>query len=104
MATAFGDTRPEWGEEQLRYLILRAVYDRVGRRCDRPVSGTEIGTVLDLRYEELFRVVAFLEQHGYLDHLGESPHVCITPRGIHYIEEVAGRRRSIRVPDVQPPT
>lgn len=88
--------RPEWGEEQLRYRILCAVYERVDGRCEQPVTGTAIGAALNLHYEDLFRVVRDLERKGYLLDLGAGAHLCITSKGMRYIEEGAGRRRSIR--------
>ncbi len=91
----------EWSEEQLRYRVLRAVYDKGGARCERTVTGTTIGADLDLRYEDLFRVIHFLEFNGFLDYLGAGPRVCITPKGVHYVAEAAGRRKSLRSDDVQ---
>ncbi len=93
--------RLEWREEQLRFRILRAVYDRAGADCEHAVSGTEIGTDLDLRFEELFRGIHFLEYHGYLNYLSVGPKVCLTAKGIAFIEEDAGRRRSVRHPPAE---
>jgi hypothetical protein len=86
----------EWGEERLRYRILKTVYDRAGAQCEKTVTGSEIGAALDLRYEDLFRVVHFLEHNGYLIYLGAGPRVCISGKGIGYIEKAAARRRSVR--------
>ena len=94
-------SRTDWTEEQMRYKVLDAVYGRAGAQCDREVTGTEIGAQLDLRYEDLFRLIHFLEYHGYLLYLGAGPRVCVTRKGVEYIEEVAGRRRSVRRPDFQ---
>jgi len=88
-----------WREERLRYNILRVVYDLAGARCDKVVTGSEIGSLLDLRYEDLFRIIHFLENHAYLTYLGPGPRVCITDRGIRYIEQLALRRRSLRNSD-----
>jgi DNA-binding IclR family transcriptional regulator len=86
----------EWREEQLRYAVLKYVYERAGQHCEVVVKGSEIGAALDLRYENLFRITHFLERRGYLAYLGEGPRVCITFQGIEYMEVLAGRRRSIR--------
>jgi hypothetical protein len=86
----------EWGEERLRYSILETVYHRAGGSCEQVVTGAEIGATLGLRYEDLFRVIHFLEHHGYLTYLGSGPRVCITDKGLRYIEEFAARRRSVR--------
>jgi hypothetical protein len=87
---------PEWGEERLRYSILETVYNQAGGHCDKVVTGAEVGAVLDLRYEDLFRGIHFLEHHGYLTYLGSGPRVCITEKGVRYVEELAVRRRSVR--------
>lgn len=92
-----------WREERLRYRILHAVYGRAGIHCERTVTSSEIGAALDLRYEDLFRVLEFLRDQRYLEFLGPGPRVCITGRGIHYIEENAARRRSLRVPEGRAP-
>jgi hypothetical protein len=91
-----GNQPPEWTEQQLRYQVLRAVYDRSGGRCEKPASGSAIGADLNLRYEDLFRVVGYLERAGYLVKPEAGPTVCITPKGQTYIAAEAGRRRSIR--------
>lgn len=86
----------EWQEEQLRYQVLHYVYEHAGQHCDVVVKGSEIGTALNLRYEELFRITHFLETRGYLAYLGAGPRVCLTAKGIEYMELLAGRRRTIR--------
>lgn len=88
--------RADWDEERLRYHVLSAIYERAGASCERTVTGTEIGAVLNLKFEDLFRVIHFLEVKGYLKYLDAGPRVCITAAGLRYIEELAGRRRSLR--------
>lgn len=92
-------SRSEWDEERLRYSVLSTIYERAGASCENTVTGTEVGAVLDLKYEDLFRVIHFLEYNGYLKYLGAGPRVCITDRGLRYVEELAGRRRSVRNSD-----
>lgn len=91
--------RSEWDEERLRYNVLSTIYERAGASCESTVIGTEVGTVLDLKHEDLFRVIHFLEYNGYLKYLGAGPRVCITDKGLRYVEEIAGRRRSLRNPE-----
>jgi hypothetical protein len=98
-ATIRKPLRGEWGEEQLRYRILRTVYDLTDGRCEASVTQTSIGAALDLRYEDLFRVVNFLSAHDYLATVGDGSNLCITRQGADYIETVAGRRRSVRRED-----
>ena len=88
---------PERWEERLRYDVLRAAYDRAGADCARSVSAAEIGAGLDVRHEDLFRIVYVLDSRHYLRCVGPGPRVCITERGIRYIEEEAGRRRTLRL-------
>jgi predicted transcriptional regulator len=90
------ETPREWSEEQLRYQVLTTVYAHTGAHCEREVTGTMIGSELKLKYEDLFRIIHFLEYNGYLDYRGSGPRVCITEKGIRYLLESARRRRSIR--------
>lgn len=91
-----GVSRYEWRREQARYRVLEWVYERTGVNCDVAVTGTEIGAALGLPYEDLYRVIHFLEDRGYLNYRGAGPRVCITPKGIRYLEVDAQNRRSIR--------
>jgi hypothetical protein len=88
--------QPIWSEEQLRYRVLRWVYERAGGTCTTCVTGEEIGSSLGLCYEDLFRVVYFLESRHFLFRMDAGFRLCVTPKGIRYIERVAGRRRSLR--------
>lgn len=88
--------RYEWRREQLRYRVLAWVYEQTGTNCELPVTGTQIGAALGLPYEELYRVIHFLEDRGYLSYRGAGPRVCITEKGISYLEIDARKRRSIR--------
>jgi hypothetical protein len=91
--------RDQWEEEKLRYRTLRAIYDRTMGRFDQVVTGPELKRFLDVKYEDLFRVVHFLEHHAFLRYLGAGPRVSLTEKGLHYIEEEAGKRRSLRLDD-----
>jgi hypothetical protein len=87
----------EWSEERLRYSVLQAVYRRVGNDCAATMTASQIGAELSVGYEELFRTINALAEHGFLFEVGEGPRVCITPRGARYIEKAAGRRMSVRL-------
>ncbi len=91
---------PEWSEERLRYRILRTVYERTGANCIHTLTATEIGSHLSVGYEDLFRIIHFLSEHHFLFPIGEGPRVCITPKGIRYIEKAAGRRMTVRAPEL----
>lgn len=88
--------RYEWRREQLRYRVLAWVYEHTGSDCDISVTGTQIGAALRLPYEELYRVIHYLEDRGYLNYRGAGPRVCITEQGIQYLRVDAKKRRSIR--------
>lgn len=88
--------RFEWRREQLRYRVLEWVYEHTGADCSVAVTGTQVGAALMLSYEELYRVIHFLEDRGYLNYRGAGPRVCITERGIRYLQVEARNRRSIR--------
>ncbi len=87
----------EWSEERLRYTVLRSIYKRVGTDCAATTTATQVGAELSIGYEELFRTLSALVHHGYLFEVAEGPRVCITPRGIRYIEKAAGRRMTVRL-------
>lgn len=97
MTTLSHNPPAEWSEERLRYRVLRAIYDRTGGDCVRTMTATEIGSQLSIGYEELFRAMRLLLDHEFLFSVGEGPRVCITPKGIRYIEKAAGRRMTVRL-------
>jgi hypothetical protein len=93
-------TCSEWSEERLRYRVLRSVYDHAGGDCTSCVTPAEVGCDLSVTYEDLYRATALLVEHGFLFRMA-SDSLCITPRGIRYIERAAGRRLSLRLPMAQ---
>lgn len=88
---------PEWLEERLCYGVLRAVYERTGGGCTATTTGAALQSDLSVDAEDLFRIVRLLEEHQYLFLVGPGPELCITPKGIRYIERAAGRRQSLRL-------
>lgn len=90
------DLPPDWQQERLNFEVLSWVYERTGAQCTAQVAVSEIGFALDLPYEELYRSIEFLRSRGYLTESVPSTRLCITRRGISYLELLAGRRRSIR--------
>jgi DNA-binding MarR family transcriptional regulator len=89
-------TKPIWQEERLRYEVLRFIYEHAGASCQHEVTGTQIGAALQLTYEDLYRIVHFLDSRGYLHYMGAGPRVCLSEEGRRYLEELARQRRSIR--------
>ena len=94
-----------WHEERRLFRILEWFHARSSGRCTGAVSLWEmdppdgLNGLEDLltHYITLFREVNRLERRGFLLRMWESPLFCITPKGIHYIERRAGRRRSLRL-------
>ena len=85
----------DWREERLRYQVLRFIYDTVGAECEGTVGGAQIGSALALGFEEVFRIATWLDDHGYVHHLGGGARVCLTPKGVGYVV-TEGQRRSLR--------
>jgi hypothetical protein len=86
----------EWREEALRYQVLRAVYDRAGAKCHTVVTGSQIGATLGLTFDDLFRLTYWLDVNEYITCIDLDSRICITEKGIQYMEHLAGRRRTIR--------
>lgn len=73
-----------WHEERLRYQVLRFIYDHVGRNCDTAVTGGRIGVSLALRSSDVDRIVAWLDEHGYVHQRGSSADIRLTRKAIEY--------------------
>jgi hypothetical protein len=108
MDTTSRQEPPEWQMQRDLFDLLAAVHELSGGDCTRAVSLWEVGaTPGDLRsavrrFEELFRLVKLLEEEKFLLRMSPTPLVCITPKGIHYVEHGAGRRRSLRLSHIFP--
>lgn len=84
--------------ERVRFDILRGVYERSWTEGAPPVRALDIGLAMGLSREEIFRTVLDLTQRSYLSFCSAGPQVSITEKGAAYLENIAGRRRSIRDP------
>jgi hypothetical protein len=84
--------------ERIRFDILRNVYERCWAEGDTPVRALDVGLAMGLSREEIFRTVLDLTQRSYLSFCAAGPQVCITEKGIAYLQKGAGRRHSIREP------
>jgi hypothetical protein len=84
--------------ERVRFDILRSVYERCWSEGNAPVRALDIGLAMGLSREEIFRTVLDLTQRSYLSFCAAGPQVCITEKGMTYMQKGAGRRRSIREP------
>lgn len=94
-----------WEEERKLFRLLEWFHEKSSGSCTEAISLWELEastaiadfTGMLRHYGGLFRGVNRLERRGYLLRMWESPLFCITPKGIHYIERRAGRRRSLRL-------
>jgi hypothetical protein len=84
--------------ERIRFDILRNVYERSWSEGDTPVRALDVGLAMGLSREEIFRTVLDLTQRSYLSFCAAGPQVCITDKGIAYLQKGAGRRHSVREP------
>jgi CTP-dependent riboflavin kinase len=91
-----GNFFPQWNEERLRYQVLRFVHDQVAHDCNAALTSTQIGRALAIGESELLRIISWLNEHGYVRQIGIRPSVCMTERGIEYLENLANRRKSLR--------
>ncbi len=84
-------------EERLRYDILLMLYQAADRCAEFPVEVGGFVRKVGVWQEELDRVLHFLGDRQYVRLTGDIPRtVCLTIRGIDYIERDCSRRRSIR--------
>jgi hypothetical protein len=85
-------------EERMRYEVLVMLYEAVGRCVDFPVDVSGFVRRLGVWEDELRRVLQYLGDRGYIRYLAEGSEVsvCLSVKGVDYIEKDARRRKSIR--------
>lgn len=74
------------------------LYDAAGRCVDLPVDVGGFVKTLGVWEDQLSTVLHYLHEQEYINYergLG-SVHVCLTVKGVDYIEKDRGRRRTIR--------
>lgn len=91
-------------QERRRYQVLEWIYEITGEDCDAVVHASQLGEALGISREEAFRIVEHLAYHGYLRYVGAGPQVCITEKGLRYLQTNAWRRRSVRDEPSPPPS
>lgn len=82
-------------EERMRYEVLERLYRAADGQPGTEVNCWGFASDLGVWHAEVFRVIEFLERHGYLEYLGAGPLVRLTPAGTEYVEG-GGEGRSIR--------
>lgn len=83
-------------EERMRFEVLELIFTSVGRQPEAEINVSDFVHQLGTWHAELFRVVEWLDRSGLVRYCGAGPTVCLTPRGIAYMTDGAGRRRSVR--------
>lgn len=89
------DLEAEW-REQRRYALLERLYLLTGDDCSTAISDWQMETELGVPREEAASLTNDLVQSKYMAFMGEGQRVCITEKGIEYLQTGAWRRRSIR--------
>lgn len=92
--TIVRDTAAE-RRERARYSVLRELFARVGDDCSRALPGLSLGAKAALPPEETYRAIEYLAHHEYVSYQA-GPSIAMTAKGLRYLAQEAGRRRSIR--------
>ena len=84
--------------ERARYRILEFVYLHVGGNCSTPLAPMRIFDDLGYPADSGMQAIRFLVKEGFLDSTGSEygQGICLTDKGIQYIQQNAWRRRSLR--------
>ena len=90
-------------KERIGFILLQHVYTLA---CEGQglLIPTRIAADLALGVDEVVQLVTHLADEGFLEWEGMGRPVGIAPKGVDYIERLALRRRSLRLPcpDVTP--
>lgn len=89
------DSRRE-ERERIRFQVLKGLYELGWPQREQPVRAVEVGSKLGISREALFRAVLELTHRHFLRFCAAGPKVRVTEEGAAYIEQGAGRRKSIR--------
>ena len=83
-------------EERMRYEVLALIHRAAEGRLDVEVHASPLALELGVWSTELFRVIDFLTEHGYIDYLRAGPVLRLTRAGSLRIGAADEGRRSIR--------
>ena len=84
----------------MRFEVLSLIHSSVEGVPDLETNVSSFVHHLGTWHAELFRVVEWLDRHGFIRYCGAGPTVCLTRRGIDFLDSAAGRRKSIREIDL----
>lgn len=82
----------------MRFEVLIMLFEGGNRCADFPVDITGFVKRLGVWEGELTGVLEYLDSQGYVQYkkLEWGTEVCLTVKGVDYIDRDAGRRRTIR--------
>lgn len=84
--------------ERMRFEVLYMLYEAANRCVDLPVDVGGFVKSLGVWDDQLTTVLQYLHERQYIiyERVPDSVNVCLTVKGVDYIEKDRGRRRTIR--------
>ncbi len=86
----------QMNRERHRYAVLEQLYLLTGEDCEHAVSPGEIETQMEMPAATQLPVVRDLVRMGYMQYAGSGGNICLTEKGVRYLQKDAWRRRSVR--------
>ena len=85
-------------QERMRFEVLYMLYDAASQCVDFPVDVAGFVRRLGVWEDELVTTIEYLADGGYIRYEAHAWNVsvCLTVKGVDYIEKDRGRRRTIR--------
>lgn len=94
--TQGGRDQEQVNRERRRYAFLEQLYLLTGENCERAISPREIETQMETPAAAHRSEVEDLVRRGYVQYAGRGGEICVTEKGIRYLQKDAWRRRSVR--------
>ena len=88
--------------ERDSFILLQHAYTVTEADPCVPVNAARLGAELGFAEAEVCRLVDYLSWVGYLKQSAAGPHLSLASEGIHYLEEGAGRRQTVRASEAAP--
>ena len=84
--------------ERMRFEVLYMLYDAASHCVDLPVDVGGFVKSLGVWEDQLSTVLQYLHEQEYINYerVSDSVNVCLTIKGVDYIEKDRGRRSTIR--------
>lgn len=84
-------------QERERFIVLLHVYNLTWRAFAPALPIPRLADTLALRRDDAEAIVSLLLHHALVRAVGGGGAVEVAPRGVEYVEHLAGRRRSLRL-------